>query len=174
VTIDLGERGLLFALLRSEGFQGWAGGAMNLVTPPPAAAPGENSYAVWHERMLANSGVHELPRYAPWAHSPPGPPPKPGDPPSDYPMLVRFRDINDPTTVERVDPDNLTASFGQGVKLRRITVQLTKDAVTSGIEKRFVWWSDFRDRQLDGKRLNNSMELANNLNRLDLSRGAVK
>jgi hypothetical protein len=54
-------------------------------------------------------------------------------------MLVRFRDIADPTSVEKVDPDNLAASFGEGVKLRRITVQLTDDPVTTGIEKRLGW-----------------------------------
>ena len=35
--------------------------------------------------------------------------------PGDLPLLVRFRDINDPTTVERVDPNDLAASFGPGV-----------------------------------------------------------
>lgn len=161
VTVDLGERGLLFALLRSESFQGWAGGVMALVTPSPAPAPGVNSYAAWHERMVANTGVHELPRYAPWAHSPPGPQPKPGDPPSDYPMLVRFRDINDPKTVERVDPDDLAASFGQGVKLRRITVELTDDAVTTGVEKMLPWLGTSVTGYLDGRFTGGGPELSN-------------
>ncbi|OAF01137.1 hypothetical protein AYJ54_29000 [Bradyrhizobium centrolobii] len=30
----------------------------------------------------------------------------------DFPVLVRFRDPNDPTSVELVDPSNLAASFG--------------------------------------------------------------
>ena len=34
-----------------------------------------------------------------------------------YPLLVTFTDINDPTTVQRVDPDNLAATFGPGVSL---------------------------------------------------------
>jgi hypothetical protein len=141
VTVNLGKRGLLFALLRSEGFPGWAGGAMTLVTPRPPIpnAPGESRYVAWHAKMIANKGVHVLPRYAPHVQSPPGPPAKPGDPPSDYPMLVRFTDISDPKTVERVDPDNLAASFGAGVKLKRITVELTDDPVTTGIEKRLGW-----------------------------------
>lgn len=51
--------------------------------------------------------------------------------PRDYPMLVTFRDPTDPQTVERVDPDDLAATFGPGVTLRRITVQMTDDPVTN-------------------------------------------
>jgi hypothetical protein len=60
-----------------------------------------------------------------------------GDNLERLPQLVTFRNIADPTSVELVDPANLAASFGEGVKLRRITVQLTDDPVTTGIEKRF-------------------------------------
>jgi hypothetical protein len=49
---------------------------------------------------------------------------------------VTFGDIKDPTSVARVDPDDLAASFGAGVKLKAITVEITDDAVTTGIEKR--------------------------------------
>ena len=54
----------------------------------------------------------------------------------DYPLLVTFADLADPTSVQRVDPANLAASFGQGVTLKRITVEVTNDPVTTGIEKR--------------------------------------
>ena len=55
---------------------------------------------------------------------------------ADYPLLVTFGDVRDPKTVARVDPDNLAASFGPGVTLKRITVEITDDPVTTGIEKR--------------------------------------
>jgi hypothetical protein len=54
-------------------------------------------------------------------------------------MLVRFRDVRDPKTVEKVDPDDLAASFGPGVVLRRITVQLTDDPVTTGLADTLPW-----------------------------------
>jgi hypothetical protein len=54
-------------------------------------------------------------------------------------LLVRFGDLNDPKTVERVDPADLAASFGPGVKLVRATIEITKDPVTTGIEKRLPW-----------------------------------
>ena len=59
--------------------------------------------------------------------------------PRFYPALVRFRDTNDPASVEIVHPSNLAASFGPGVRLRRITVTVTDDGVTTGIEKRLPW-----------------------------------
>jgi hypothetical protein len=59
-----------------------------------------------------------------------------------YPMLVTFGDIKDPTSVKRVDPDDLSASFGAGVKLKAITVEITDDAVTTGVGKRLGWLMD--------------------------------
>ena len=65
-------------------------------------------------------------------------------------MLVTFGDLDDPTSVSRVDPDDLAASFGEEVTLRRITVQMTDDRVTTGIEKRLPWLDQFRRRHFDG------------------------
>jgi hypothetical protein len=55
------------------------------------------------------------------------------------PMLVTFGNLRDPMSVTEVDPANLSAQFGEGVRLRRITVQVTDDDVTEGIERRLVW-----------------------------------
>lgn len=59
--------------------------------------------------------------------------------PDFYPMLVTFGDLDDPTSVARVDPGDLAATFGQGVRLKRITVELTDVPVTTGIEERLAW-----------------------------------
>lgn len=59
-----------------------------------------------------------------------------------FPMLVAFGDPNDPASIQRVDPDDLAASFGEGVTLSRITVQLTDDPLTIGIEDRLGWLVD--------------------------------
>ena len=76
---------------------------------------------------------------------------------------MTFRDIRDPKSVERVDPAALDKSFGAGVTLRRITVAVTNDPVTTGIEKRLGWLPEYWDRMLDGRKINNSTALANNL-----------
>lgn len=56
-----------------------------------------------------------------------------------YPHFLRFRDIKDPTTAELVDPDNLAKSFGPGVRLVRVTIEITDEAVTRGIENVLPW-----------------------------------
>lgn len=66
----------------------------------------------------------------------------------DFPVLVRFRDPNDPTSVELVDPSNLAASFGPGVMLRRAFVEITDDPITKGIETRVPCWHQVRCRPL--------------------------
>lgn len=52
-------------------------------------------------------------------------------PREDWPLMVRFEDINDPSTVERVEPGS--------IGIRRILLETTGDDVTMGIEKRLGW-----------------------------------
>ena len=66
-----------------------------------------------------------------------------------YPMLVRFRDANDPKTVELVDPKDLAKSFGKGVKLRRIYMTITDEPVTRTINKRLTWLGPYAESRLD-------------------------
>jgi hypothetical protein len=58
---------------------------------------------------------------------------------SAYPMLVTFKDIKDPKSVERVNSDDLAASFGVGYRLKSITITITDEPITTGIEKRLGW-----------------------------------
>lgn len=62
--------------------------------------------------------------------------------PQHYPLLVTFGDTRDPKSVERVDPAALDKSLGEGVMLRRITVAVIDDPVTTMIEKRLGWLSE--------------------------------
>jgi hypothetical protein len=75
--------------------------------------------------------------------------------PARYPTLVRFRDINDPKTVEKVDPTNLAATFGADVRLRRVTLQLTRDPVSADIARRLKWLDSYVNRSFDGQRFSN-------------------
>lgn len=129
VAVDLGEDRTLFALLRSDSDVEWASRVMLQLLPRLANAS-------WEERFddmmaLEGKGAIEVPRS--W--------PKKGflDERSAYPMLVTFGDLADPTSVAEVDPDDLAATFGEGVSLKRITVQMTDDPVTTGIEQRLGW-----------------------------------
>ena len=63
-------------------------------------------------------------------------------PRADWPLMVRFRDIDDPRSVEKVSPQSM------GVK--RILVETTGDQITTGINKRFSWFAQYLNRHLDG------------------------
>lgn len=76
-------------------------------------------------------------------------------PPDQYPMLVRFRDLHDPKTVERVNWNELSKAFGRGFKLRQIVMEITRDPITHDIETRLpapFWrrWSDLNKVALTG------------------------
>lgn len=58
----------------------------------------------------------------------------------DYPLLVTFRDLTDPKTVQKVDPENLAATFGSGVSLKRITLEITDEPVTEGKIGNVLGW----------------------------------
>jgi len=117
VAVDVAPGQTLFALLRSEGDVDWASFATAGID-------------------RGDPRVHALPRWAKseWQDKKTLLYRK-----SNYPILVRFAEINDPKTVELVDPDDLPATFGPGFRLRRITVQLTRNTITYGIEKRLRW-----------------------------------
>ena len=66
------------------------------------------------------------------------------------PMLVRFRDINAPVSVELVDPNDLSASFGSGVKLDGALIEITDQPVTLGLNKKLTWLeSGYEEKLLD-------------------------
>lgn len=122
VVVDLGRRGVLFALLkrvyrRNHHLDELSG---DVVLRAGYTKYDQESYAELARDIAATEGVIEVL-------------------PQELPMLVRFRDIDDPATVEKVDPNNLAKSFGAGVRLKRATIEMTSDPVTTGIEKRLGW-----------------------------------
>jgi hypothetical protein len=89
---------------------------------------------------------------------------------------VRFGDMADPRTVAAVDPANLAASFGDGVALSRVSVEITTDPVTRGIEKKLGWLPAVKVGSLDGKRiqfLDQRKTLANTLHYGDFKWGSA-
>lgn len=52
-------------------------------------------------------------------------------PRAKWPILVRFANPSDPSSVEQVDPET--------VGIKRIRVETTRDNVTTGIERRLAW-----------------------------------
>lgn len=69
--------------------------------------------------------------------------------PENYPMLVMFKDISDPTSVEWVSPNDLEANFGKGYRLKAIAVLVTDEPVTTGIGERLDWLSEYPEPALN-------------------------
>ncbi|MGJ8573382.1 MAG: hypothetical protein ACSHXI_22075 [Hoeflea sp.] len=98
--------------------------------------------------------------------------------PKQYPLLVTFADIDDPASVQRVDPDDLAAHFGPGYALSSITLAITDEKVTKGrVEAVLGWLCDYKKQRL---RLSGKTgpigdnELANNIGSGDFNNGDCK
>ena len=79
------------------------------------------------------------------------------------PMIVRFTDINDPKSVEQVDPEHMDKTFGAGVKITHASLEITKDPITTGIVKRFPPW--FEELRLKNSSLDGDTSLARSVPR---------
>ena len=63
------------------------------------------------------------------------------------PMLVTFDDITKPETVREVDPEDLAAVFGNGVRLKAVTLEITEEAVTEGRVEGVLEWLTWPDQR---------------------------
>ena len=139
VAVDLPGGRTLFALLRSDNNVDWASYVMQTLAPHTDS----ETFAQQLDNMLLLEGEIVLPRtFPPVGHL---------EERSAYPMLVTFGNIDDPASVERVDPDDLAFTFGDGVSLKLITVQVTDDPVTTGIEQRLGWLGNIREMNLSNE-----------------------
>jgi hypothetical protein len=127
VVVEVMPGKWLFALLEGEGGTGaghWVYAAYDLTA---AIAP--NGYPSF-EAAMEKLGAQPM--------NVPVPVPLDG-----LPLLVTFTDITDPMTVQRVDPENLAASFGPGVRLKAVTLEITEEPVTVGkVVEVLGWWND--------------------------------
>lgn len=98
------------------------------------------------------------------------------------PDLVTFADVSDPKSVMRVDPDDLTATLGPGVKWKSMTVELVSpgtwplnvlgfsgEPLTTGIEQRLPWLANLT-RNLAGNRRKTPSNLETILDQSDFIR----
>jgi hypothetical protein len=124
LTIDLGEKGLLFLLnTRPEACVPIAGNC-RLSRPE-----GE---ALWTLPLVAYGFPGEdlpsaMAKYLAQLRMKQGPIDVPIE---SLPMFVRFRDLSSLQTVEEIDPRDLAATFGPDVRLVRARLELTRDPIT--------------------------------------------
>jgi hypothetical protein len=127
-VVDLGPRGLLFALLGRDSDR------------KDSAGPGSYEILIFGGMKERTSDDGELARFIDTLNRER---PKGDIPIENMGLLVHFRDPNDPKTVERVDPSDLPASFGAGVRLVRATIEIVNEPLTTGIEARLPWLQRF-------------------------------
>jgi len=166
VILDLGPRGTLFALLKADtdSRSGPEFMVLRAFNFPGGALPSPVASGLQQVRHL--SGKRELAL-------------------TSLPLLVRFRDPNDPKTVERVDPLDLETGFGAGVKLVHADLEIvsagiwpfnrigvTGEPITTGIETRLSWLPQYYDLKFDGQRYETISSQARFAN--SLSSGAFK
>lgn len=71
-------------------------------------------------------------------------------PPADMPTLVTFARPDDPATARVIAPSEFERVFGPQYRLQDVTVEMTTDPVTSGIELRLPWLKERISKRLGG------------------------
>ncbi len=167
VVVDLGKRGLLFAILQG----------INGNPDQPYWAVFDAFPSPCREGPVSRCGI----RY----YSTVGVIPPSELQLTSYPMLVMFDNLQDPLTVRRlidvkkctagempnaknlcIDSDHFAQLFGEGVRLKSIKIELTDNKPEFHLEKYLTWLSKAYGSQLDGSKfqfLNSQHPLANAL-----------
>ena len=86
---------------------------------------------------------------------------------NELPDLVTFANVNDPDTVTEIDPNDLQATLGPGVNWSEITLEVTDEPITKGIEEKLPWIPYYSCFMLDGARYKDKNTLANSLSTAD-------
>ncbi len=129
VVIDMGDGGYLYALLR--GLSNQTNASLMF-----AAAISKRKGRVTDKKLFAEvvskrdraSGLVDLPDHL-------------------YPTLVTFEDIDTPTTVKIIEPHDFVKYFGEGMKLKRITLEVVEAPLTWGrVENILTWISGHKGR----------------------------
>jgi hypothetical protein len=122
VVVDLEQSGFLFGLLiPHDGVSGFNGLhpdiALSRCLPPADRNDRENLL----RNIQALQGECELLGF-------------------DRPALVRFRDISDPSSVERVEPERFSEAYAPNAAFVRATISATNDPVTRPMVDRILPW----------------------------------
>jgi hypothetical protein len=124
VVVEVTPGRYLFALLKGAGTTEYMGSvAAASIAGREGRVLDEALFSEVRDRRDRASGVIAVPEY-------------------QYPMLVTFDDITKPETVREVDPEDLAAVFGEGVRLKAVTLEITREAVTEGRVEGVLGWID--------------------------------
>lgn len=122
VAVDMGARGVVFAILPTDPYY------MFFYTFYPALAGATTVEGIKFFNSLPSGLKKDLP-------------------PKHYPPFVMFKDMDDPKTVTAVDTTKFAETFGEGVRFKSITLEITDEKVTWGIINKYLsdnFWDRFR------------------------------
>lgn len=151
VVVDLGEGRYLFALL--QGYIEWTAYTAFFPELEGKALLKEEMFPYLDQMVASDGQSRDVPR-------------------KHYPLLVTFDDINNPASVRRVDPSNLSDSFGPGYRLNAITMSITDEPVTEGRVASVLGWLDNVQGRLKptNKRYADQLDIEETLYSLDFRR----
>jgi hypothetical protein len=122
VVVEVTPGRYLFALLQGAGTTEYMGSvAAASIAGREGRVLDEALFSEVHYRRDRAAGVIVVPEY-------------------QYPLLVTFDDITRPETVREVEPGDLAAVFGEGVRLKAVTLEITRGAVTEGRVEGVLGW----------------------------------
>jgi hypothetical protein len=90
------------------------------------------------------------------------------------PLLVTFDDINDPSSVKKVQPGDFEKHFGSGVRLKRITLEVNDEPVTRGKMFKVLKWIMQHSGYLSGKKVVDNLKGEKNLTIGSFVKGSMK
>jgi len=149
VVADLGQGRFIFALLDGNAWLPWA------AYSDVYEAEGKGDFTRWIKVITRQTEERDIPT-------------------ESYPMLVTFKDITDPASVREVKADGFAASFGEGYALKRMTLQVTDEAVTEGVVEGALGWLDTHAGYFNGTNRFNQTRPELNLTISDIIKGAKK
>lgn len=126
VVIDLGKRGVVFALVGHDSYR-------ELYSAFPVKAPASIEGTVYYDSLKPSTTAELKDVRA-------------------RPKLVTFENLNDPKTIKPIYYGKMEGVLGEGVRLKSITVEITDEPVTWGIEKWLPWIPNYYNKRLDGNR----------------------
>jgi hypothetical protein len=174
VVVDLGQRGVVFALLVGNTLGTDHAKFLPFHVFPFGKEPLSKEGIVYYRNLKAGPTDIDL---------------------QLLPTLVRFRNQSDPKTIENLievdvcpghrgwpkvyclKKDRFEEALGEGVQFKSATIEMTEESVTADVEKYLPWLPDYYNKMLDGQRYNKrgaQYPLANSLASGAFSVGVIK
>jgi hypothetical protein len=59
--------------------------------------------------------------------------------PANWPAFVTFQDVNEARSIKAINPPLLPDIYGSGARIASVTVSITSDPISRGLEEKLPW-----------------------------------